>query len=131
MTARVRSLLIVDDDAPIRDSFGDYFEDYGFRILSAKSGEAALQLMQSESPVAAIVDIRMGGISGADFIRGACATGSDCVFLICTGSPEYAIPDDLRTCRTLSPVVFRKPIDDLGGIRREMHRMIADGHTRG
>ena len=67
-----RSILIVDDEETIRQSLIDYFEDRLWRVIEAESGEAALKMLDSESPPGAIVDIRLGGMFGDTFIREAC-----------------------------------------------------------
>ena len=85
-------LLVVDDDAAIRLSFSDYFEDQGFLVQQAESGEQALELFPAFKPDVAIVDIRMSGISGDNFIRRALQFNYGCNFIICTGSPDYGEP---------------------------------------
>ncbi len=117
------SVLIIDDDAAIRQSFGDYFEDQDFTVLSAESGEEALEILMTESPNAAIVDVRMKGMSGVDFIQNAYPQKLDCVFLICTGSPEYRLPDDLLKLNRVSSTVFQKPVKNLSLVYKEILQM--------
>ena len=50
MSESLKTVLIVDDEAVIRQSFVDYFEDRLWRPLQAEGGERALELMQVESP---------------------------------------------------------------------------------
>ena len=88
MTDEALTLLVVDDEDAVRESFCDYFEDHGFRPLPARSGEAAMELLGVESPDATIVDIRMEGTSGEDFIRKASPQLPGCAFIICTGFSE-------------------------------------------
>ncbi len=123
------SVLIIDDDAAIRQSFGDYFEDQDFKVLSAESGEEALEILMTESPDAAIVDVRMMGISGVDFIQKAYLQIPDCVFLICTGSPEYRLPADLFQLNQVSSRVFQKPVNNLSLVHKEILRMLTEMRT--
>ena len=118
-------VLVLDDEESVRQSLCDYFDDYGFRVLAAKSGEAALELLNSETPDAAIVDIRMGGTSGEDFIREVYPMLPECVFVICTGSPEYGLPKDFTALRQVSSSVFKKPVTDLDSLLEEVLNMIA------
>ncbi len=119
------TILILDDEGAVLESFCDYFEDHGFRTLPVKSAEAALELLKFESPDAAVVDMRMGGMSGDDFISEACIRRSGCAFVICTGFPDYRIPDGIRVLQRVSPTVFHKPVADLDRLRREILRMVA------
>ena len=118
------TLLVLDDEDAIRESFCDYFEDYGFQILSADSGEAALALLKHETPDAAIVDIRMGGMSGEDFIFKAIEQRPNCVYIICTGSPDYRQTEDLKKCPQVSDVIFNKPVTDLRWLQDEITQMV-------
>ena len=120
------TIMIIDDDRAVLESFCDYFQDHGFRTLPVASGEAALASFDAEAPDAAIVDIRMGGMTGDDFIRQAGMRQSGCAFVICTGSPDYSIPNGIRGLRGVSPTVFRKPVADLGLLEREILRLVRD-----
>ena len=61
MGEEVLTIMIIDDDRAVLESFCDYFQDHGFRTLPMASGEAALASFDAESPDAAIVDIRLPG----------------------------------------------------------------------
>lgn len=124
-------ILVIDDDEAIRESFGDYFEDHGFRVLTAESGEVALDIIQTETPAAAIVDIRMSGMSGDDLIRKVYPQQLNCIFVICTGSPEYHIPAELLEFIRVSSRVFQKPVKNLQEIHQEVLRMMDSVLVRG
>ncbi len=96
----MKSILILDDEQAVRQSFVDYFEDKLWLPVQAESGELALELLKEQSVAAAIVDMRLPGMDGNSFIREACRRGHSMAFVICTGSPEYHVPDDMlaRPC---------------------------------
>ncbi len=116
-------LLIIDDDEAIRLSFSDYFEDQGAAIRVAVSGEEALATMQSFAAQVAIVDIRMGGMSGDDFIRQAIEEFPGCCFIVCTGSPDYGAPIDLVRHPRVYHSIFTKPVTDLGQLKQAVKEM--------
>lgn len=124
-------VLIMDDDATIRDSLGDYFEDRGFRTLKVESSEAAQKIMQKNPPDAVIVDIRMPGMSGDDFIRGNYVQSPNCIFIICTGSPEYNIPVELLDLNRVSSKMFHKPVENLNSLYIELLYMIKETSVEG
>ena len=70
-----------------------------------------MELLDTESPGCAIVDIRMGGMTGDDFIRKACRKRPGMVFVICTASPGYRVPTDLLDLPNVYKKVFKKPIE--------------------
>lgn len=52
-------LLVVDDEAGIRESLKDYFELEGYQVSMAQSGNEALALLKSEKFQVIVSDIRM------------------------------------------------------------------------
>lgn len=59
------SILIIDDDADIRDSLRELFEDEGYAVATAQDGaEALAQLHAGEPPCVVILDLLMPGVSG-------------------------------------------------------------------
>ena len=130
MRESTRTVLIVDDEASIRQSLSDYFDDHLWRSLPAESGEMALALMEKESPAGAVVDIRLRGMDGDAFIREACRRKPDTAFVICTGSPEYDVPADLLKLPCVSSRVFRKPVADMAAMEKEILAII-EGMKKG
>lgn len=126
-----KTVMIIDDEEIIRQSFCDFFEDHLWCSIAAQSGEEALTLLDQASPHGAIVDIRLGGMTGNDFIRQATRHKPQMGFIICTGSPEYDIPADVRELPGVSPQVFTKPINDLSLLEEELCRLIEHIESQG
>jgi two-component system response regulator MprA len=58
-------ILIVDDDADIRDSLQEFFEDEGFRVVTAANGaEALTRLRSGDVPAVIILDLLMPVMDG-------------------------------------------------------------------
>ena len=66
--AEGRCLLIVDDDAMLRDVIAGHFEDSGLRILQAGDGRQAYQLATSEGVDVVVSDIRMSKGDGVELL---------------------------------------------------------------
>jgi YesN/AraC family two-component response regulator len=130
LSESLKTVLIVDDEAIIRQSFVDYFEDRLWRPLQAEGGERALELMQVESPDGVVVDIRLKGMDGDDFIREAYRKKPKTAFVICTGSPEYDIPADLLKLSGVSEHIFRKPVTDMAELEKTLIRLITNIETK-
>jgi DNA-binding NtrC family response regulator len=63
------AVLVVDDEAGMRDTLVAILELHGYRVSSASDGEAALRAIQ-ESPVDIVVmDIRMPGRDGVSVLQ--------------------------------------------------------------
>ncbi|WP_022663871.1 response regulator [Desulfospira joergensenii] len=124
MDEPVKTVLLVDDEINIRQSFADYFEDNLWETLQAENGEQALEILKTASPQGAIVDIRMGGMDGNAFIREAYEKNPDLNFIICTGSPEYDVPPDLKGLPRVSEILFRKPVADMAALEKTLSCLI-------
>ena len=63
MPARI---LLIDDDAGIRDSMRMPLEYEGYEYLSAGTAEEGIALVQRESPDIVFLDIKMPGMDGME-----------------------------------------------------------------
>lgn len=120
----MKTILILEDDLAVRESFIDFFEDRNWSTLQANSAEDALTLLKHESPVAAVVDLRLPGMDGTDFIRTATRDHPKMVFVLCTGSPEFEMPSDLVEIPGMSARLFRKPMISFADLENELLRII-------
>ena len=59
-----RTILLVDDDARFRDTLAERLGMRGFEVISAASGQEALELSSRHDPGLAVVDMRMPGMDG-------------------------------------------------------------------
>ena len=58
------TVLIVDDEEGIRESLSGIFEDEGYSVVTASSGEEALRALNEENPDLILLDIWLKGIDG-------------------------------------------------------------------
>lgn len=119
-----KSILIIDDELYIRQSFICYFEDREWMVFDAESGESALERLKTQICSAAIVDIRMIGMDGETFIRNVSKKYPDMVFVICTGSPEYETAEDILQLPNVAKHVFGKPVTSIDKLEDEIKGML-------
>ncbi len=63
-----RTILVVDDDTPIRDALTDLLKVLGYRVVSAPDGQSALELLRSGcDPFVVLLDLAMPGMDGHQF----------------------------------------------------------------
>ncbi len=63
------SVLIVDDEASIRQSLSGILSDDGFDVLTAANGYEALKIIETESPDIVLLDIWMQGMDGIETLK--------------------------------------------------------------
>ena len=64
-----RTILIVDDDRSVADTFARMLKLEGFGVATALSAEAGLELAENVRPHAIILDMRMPITNGLQFLR--------------------------------------------------------------
>jgi two-component system, OmpR family, alkaline phosphatase synthesis response regulator PhoP len=62
-------ILIVDDEEDILELVRYNLEKEGYKVISALSGETAIQLARSEAPDLMVLDLMLPGIDGLDVCR--------------------------------------------------------------
>ena len=65
-----RTVLVVDDDAAIRDALSDLLGDEGYRVTTATNGAEALNLLRPPGelrPCVILLDLMMPVMSGQEF----------------------------------------------------------------
>jgi DNA-binding NtrC family response regulator len=64
MTVRSPTIMIVDDEAPVRTAIGAVLDLEGYPVVEATNGEQAIQLLRHRPVDAVICDVRMPGGDG-------------------------------------------------------------------
>ena len=63
------AVLIVDDEADIRETLEEFLSDEGFAVLSAANGAQALHILTDEQPCLVLLDLMMPVLSGNEVIE--------------------------------------------------------------
>ena len=125
--ATLATILIVDDEHRIREGLRDYFEDMGYLVLTAGSGEEGLKTLDGWHADVCTVDIRLPGMNGNDFIRAAHAAWPGLKFVVYTGSVGYTLPCEL-VCEAVAPEnVFFKPVESQDQLAGAVERLLGAG----
>ncbi|HEY7286509.1 MAG TPA: response regulator [Vicinamibacterales bacterium] len=119
----VRTILIVDDDRSVADTFARLLELEGFKVATALSAEAGLELADKVQPDAIILDMRMPITNGLQFLR--LVRGKphlvDVPVAIVTG--DYFLPEPLQLeIKSLGAALKFKPmwLEDLLTLAKTM-----------
>ena len=88
MTLRPTTVLVVDDDEGVRTVLRRALEEYKYRVLTASSGQEALDILARTDVEVMLLDIRMPGLSGLDVLRQAQANHPATGVVIVTAAAE-------------------------------------------
>ncbi|MCC7242479.1 MAG: response regulator, partial [Acidobacteria bacterium] len=62
-------ILVVDDEASIRDTLRMILEYEGYDVLQAATGEDGVRLIEREAPDVVFLDIKMPGMDGIEVLQ--------------------------------------------------------------
>src|SRR5512137_2940737 len=85
MTENTKHLLIVEDEAPLREAVAEQLADHGFQVVQAANGEEALERLAEFAFDIVITDLRLPGIDGGQVLETAVELYPDIIGIIVTG----------------------------------------------
>jgi signal transduction histidine kinase/CheY-like chemotaxis protein len=105
-------VLVVDDDANVREVMVGLLDDLGFKTLNAADGPAGLDVIRRARPALLIADFAMPGMNGAQLAQAARALAPGMPVVFVTG---YADTDTIEEAAGKAAIILRKPFqpDDL------------------
>lgn len=77
-------ILVVDDEAVMRDTMSDWLEEKGYNAVSVCSGMEAIEKVKAESFNVAFVDMKMPGLNGIEVLRAMKRINPDISVIIMT-----------------------------------------------
>ncbi len=85
-----RRVMVVDDEASIRDPLGRFLSSRGYEVHSADSVASALALLDRLQFGALLCDVRMPGRSGLELLPETRSRDEDCAVVMLTGVNDAA-----------------------------------------
>jgi len=87
-----KSILVVDDEAIVRESIRDWLKDAGYQVSTAGSGEEAVEMIHREDFGIIIVDVRLPGMNGIKLLQEVKRVKPEIKSIVITAYPtaEYA-----------------------------------------
>jgi CheY-like chemotaxis protein len=118
-----RAVLIVDDDPSVADTFSRMLELDGFRVATALSAEAGLELAGSVRPDAIILDMRMPITNGLQFLRAVRSNPHLASVPVAIVTGDYFLDEPIqRELNSLGATIRFKPLwfDDVVELARTL-----------
>jgi DNA-binding response OmpR family regulator len=105
----MHSVLIVDDEEPIRDMLAMFVTGEGFLTLQARDGEEGLALFRQERPAIVITDVRMPRMDGLTLIQHLKEEAPETYVVVITGHGDEAVA--IAALRAGAEDYLKKPLD--------------------
>ncbi|HET7619318.1 MAG TPA: response regulator [Vicinamibacterales bacterium] len=119
----VRTILIVDDDRSVTDTFARMLKLEGYEVATAVSAESGLELAESINPHAIILDMRMPITNGLQFLRLVRSRPHLVGVPVAIVTGDYFLPEPLQTeLKALGAAIRFKPLwlEDLIALARTL-----------
>jgi CheY-like chemotaxis protein len=101
-------ILVVEDDDAIREFVREVLVDEGYPTLTAPNGSAALNVVRHTPPALILLDLRMPGMDGWEFLdRYHQLPAPHAPVIVCTTASDA----DLRAAPVEALSVITKPFD--------------------
>jgi DNA-binding NtrC family response regulator len=85
MPDTTKHLLLVEDEAPLRQAIAEQLSDRGYHVEQAESGEAAIARLADFAFDIIVTDLRLPGVDGSAVIEAAVARYPDIIAIVVTG----------------------------------------------
>lgn len=102
-------ILIVDDEASVRELFSGVFVDEDYEVIAAEDGNQALDILKQENIDVIFLDLKLFGMNGIDLCRQIRETKPVSMIFAVTG---WAPLFEIEECREAGfDDYFEKPLD--------------------
>ena len=104
-----KSLLIVDDDDPLRSRLSRAMEKKGFEVKEAKTLEIALNTVKNSPPSFAVIDLRLEDGNGLEVVKELSKSKKDSRIVMLTGYGN--LPTAVEAVKAGAIDYIAKPVD--------------------
>lgn len=114
-------LLVIDDENGILEEVKSYFEEEGYQVFTADSGEEGIQLLKKERPDVLLIDMKLPDMSGLLVLKVAKETCPLTKVIVNTGYVDQVMIDQAEE---LGRDVFLQKPFDLVCLKREVEKLL-------
>ena len=104
-----KTLLIVDDDHPLRNRLARAMEKKGFQVIQAENVKQGINLAKKAPPAFAVVDLRLGDGNGLEVVKEIQRLKKDSRVIMLTGYGN--IPTAVAAVKAGAIDYIPKPVD--------------------
>ena len=113
----MKTILIVDDENGITEEVKSYFEEEGYRVLTADTGKEGMRLILEGQPDLLILDVKLPDISGIHILKFVKENCPSVKVIVNTGYVDQNIIDEAeklgQDCFLAKPFNLEKLCDEV------------------
>lgn len=113
-------LLVIDDEAMVRDSMVAYLEDSGYQVVAAESGIAGLAILEQQKIDLILCDLRMPHLDGLQILQQVKQNNQHIPFIVVSGAG--VMDDVVQALRLGASDYLVKPIIDMVMLEHSVQR---------
>jgi diguanylate cyclase (GGDEF)-like protein len=117
-----KRVLVIDDDASILGVIAEVLEDDGYDVVTASSGEEALELLKGDQFAMVMTDIRLPGINGVEVLESVKAASPRTNVIMITS--HASLETSIDAIKHGAYDYLLKPFEDLSLISNAAKRAI-------
>jgi signal transduction histidine kinase len=102
-------ILLVDDEADIREVLEIALEDLGYDVRVAADGEQALEIFQTHQPALVLTDIKMPSMDGIELLKCIKRENPECEVIMITGHGDMDLA--IKSLKHEATDFITKPIN--------------------
>ncbi|VGO16950.1 Chemotaxis protein CheY [Pontiella desulfatans] len=104
-------VLVIEDEAPVRDSFHNFLEDQGYAVFEATNGREGIEQFDQCQPDVVLIDLRMPVMNGQQVLERLAPKAPDTPLIIISGTGH--IGDTIEALHLGAWDYLLKPVADL------------------
>ncbi len=128
MEREAHRLLVIDDEAFVRDSLAAYLEDSGYVVDEAADGRQGLELFERNQPDVVLLDLKMPTMDGLAVLKVLGNHPSDVPVIVISGAGVMS--DVVEALRYGASDYLIKPIGDMEVLEHSIARCLEQGRLR-
>jgi len=121
---KLKSILVIDDEAIVRESMAIYLEDSGYNVIQASDGKQGIALFCEFQPDLVLCDLRMPEMDGMTVLAKISVLAPETPIIIVSGAGQ--INDVVEALRLGALDYLVKPIADMAvlenAVQNALHR---------
>jgi two-component system, NtrC family, response regulator AtoC len=127
MTHTPARILVVDDEKLIRWSVAERLQRDGYQVLSAESGEQALEIVAATPPDLMLLDVKLPGIDGVQTLQKALSLHAELAVLMMSAHSTVDVAVEAMKRGAIDFLVKPFPLQQLDAA---VERALANARTR-